>query len=60
MTLRTASVNLEYLIASEEELPELPEHLDSLLDLPYTKDASIAIDKWHNYIEIEWSTSDDP
>lgn len=39
----------------DEDIPGLPSHLDTLLDQPYTSEASLAIDRWHNYVELEWS-----
>lgn len=39
-----------------EESPVLPEHLDKLLDLPWTLEASRQIDLWLWYTQQEFET----
>lgn len=42
---------------SSETAPPLPEHLDKLIDSPWTKDASRSIDWWLWYIQQEFETA---
>lgn len=35
-------------------LTELPEHLDELLDSPWTRETRQQVDKWQKYVEQEF------
>lgn len=42
---------------SLEGFPALPEHLDKLIDQPWTKDASRQLDWWLWYVQQEFETA---